>query len=205
MPDTLTARLARLAPAARIALAAVALSGCGGGNPLGTPPEIVNGAGTGAGKLLFAYFQKCIDPILQAELDVNLGGTITRNSCAGSGCHDTVAGTGGALRLVPRAAALDLADPAITPEVIRASDIYKNFYSAQGEVVPGSPSQSRLVNKPLVRGVLHGGGLIFDGDDDPNVRRLAFWINRPAPAGQDEFSAAAASMFDPVTGECLSE
>jgi hypothetical protein len=82
--------------------------------------------------------------------------------------------------------------------------MYKNFYSAQGEVVFGSPTQSRLVTKPLLLGVLHGGGLIFESQDDPNVRKLAFWINRPMPQGQDEFSSAAASMFD-AQGECLSE
>ena len=46
--------------------------------------------------------------------------------------------------------------------------MYKNFYSAQGAVVLGSPTQSRLLTKPLVQGVLHGGGL--DLRDRPTIR-----------------------------------
>ena len=66
--------------------------------------------------------------------------------------------------------------------------MYKNFYSAQGEVVFGSPTQSRLIAKPRLLGVLHGGGLIFENDQDPNVRLIQYWITHPMPAGQDEFS-----------------
>ncbi len=187
---------------------AVVAAGCGGGNPLSNPPAIDNPAAGSAGKLSFVYFQKCIEPILQAQLDVTIDGTVSRNSCAGSGCHDDVRGTGGALRIVPGAATVDLSDAANTPDVVRTRDIYKNFYSAQGEVVPGTPGGSRLLNKPLVRNVLHGGGLIFESADDANARRIAYWINRPAPEGQDEFSTSAASMFtppDPATGTCNSE
>jgi hypothetical protein len=53
--------------------------------------------------------------------------------------------------------------------------------------------------------VLHGGGLIFESEDDDNARLLRYWISRPMPQGQDEFSTAAASMFtppDPETGTC---
>ena len=69
----------------------------------------------------------------------------------------------------------------------------------------GSPDQSRLVNKPLVRGVLHGGGLIFGNPNDPEAKLIRYWINRPMPQGQDEFSVAANTMFtpaDPATGAC---
>ena len=187
----------RLAPLAALLL----LASCGGGT-------IENGTGTTGSKLSFVYYQRCIEPILQAQLDVNIGGQVSRNSCAGAGCHSNVSGTGGALRVVPGAAAVDLADPANTPDVVRTTDIYKNFYSAQGEVVPGNPGGSRLLNKPLVRNVLHGGGLIFESADDANARRIAYWINRPAPEGQDEFSTSAAGMFtppDPATGTCNSE
>ena len=56
-----------------------------------------------------------------------------------------------------------------------------------------------------MQGVLHGGGMIFESADDPNAKLIAFWISRPVPAGQDEFSTAANSMFtpaDPNTGTC---
>jgi hypothetical protein len=57
----------------------------------------------------------------------------------------------------------------------------------------------------MVTGVLHGGGLIFPDPQDENVRRLQYWISRPAPVGQDEFSPATYTMFtpnDPNTGAC---
>jgi hypothetical protein len=95
--------------------------------------------------------------------------------------------------------------PANTPDVIRAADMYKNFYSAQGSVVIGSTAQSRLLAKPLLLGVLHGGGLIFLNENDPNAKLIKYWISRPAPQGQDEFSTATYSMFtpaDPNTGTC---
>ena len=92
-----------------------------------------------------------------------------------------------------------------TPDLIRASDMYKNFYSAQGEVVVGSTTQSRLLAKPLLLNVLHGGGQIFANDQDANARLIEYWITHPVPLGQDEFSTAAYSMFtpaDPNTGAC---
>jgi hypothetical protein len=89
--------------------------------------------------------------------------------------------------------------------VVRTTAIYRNFFSAQGSSVIGAPSQSRMLTKPLVQGVLHGGGVIFADANDPNARLLAYWISRPMPQGQDEFSSAAAAMFtpqDPTTGTC---
>ena len=185
----------------------LSLAACGGGNPLDNPPDVDNPLAVNGQKLSFAYFQKCIDPILQTPLQSVHDGVTTTNTCAGSGCHDTVAGTGGALRVVAHAPALDLADPANSPEVIRASDMYKNFYSAMGSTVIGSPLHSRLLAKPLLLNVLHGGGLIFDSEQDPNARRIAYWISRPVPNGQDEFSAASNSMFTPPdagSGTCNS-
>jgi hypothetical protein len=184
------------------------LSACGGGgdNPFGNPATIDNPPGTGGRKLSFVYFQKCVNPIFLAQLQINQGGQISTNTCAGSGCHDNTSGTGGAFRVVPAATAVDLANPANTADVVRTSDMYKNFYSSQGEVIPGDPLGSRLVNKPLLRNVLHGGGLIFEGADDANLKRIETWINRPMPQGQDEFSSAANTMFeggDPVGGACL--
>jgi len=189
--------------AATVATAAV-LAACGGGgsNPLGNPPDIVNPPGGSGQSLSFVYFQRCINPVLVAQLSLPGGGT---GSCASSGCHDNTNGTGGAFRTVATAAVVDLSNPANTPDAVRLTEMYRNFYSAQGSTVIGGPASSRLLTKPLVQGVLHGGGLIFADTNDPNVRLLQYWISRPMPQGQDEFSTAAAAMFtpaDPNTGTC---
>jgi hypothetical protein len=217
MPDTLTLlRRARRAlvtadcasrrRAAGFVLFAAAVSaamvGCGGSNPLDNPDNVLNPAGTGGRKLSFAYYQKCIHPIFIAPLQINQGGAVSINTCAASGCHDNATGTGGAFRLIGSAPTVDLAG---TPDAIRATDMYKNFYSAQGEVVLNAPLSSRLLTKPLLLNVLHGGGLIFENDQDPNVKLIQYWISRPAPEGQDEFSTATYSMFtppDPNVGTC---
>jgi predicted small lipoprotein YifL len=187
------------------ALAAVALVGCGGGNPLDNPPEVANPPATGARKLSFAYFQRCVQPILVAQLSVTLNGVTTVNSCASAGCHDDTSGTGGALRVRGSAADVDLATAAAMAEAVRQTDMYRNFYSAQGEVVFGNALASRLVAKPLVLNVLHGGGIVFDSVDDENVRILRYWIEHPMPEGQDEFSSAGNALFTPadaLTGVC---
>ena len=180
------------------------LAACGGSNPLGNPAVVSNPQDEqGNQHLAFAYFQKCINPIFLTKLQSQ--GSATTNTCAGGGCHDTVTGTGGAFRLIPGAQTLDLSDPANTPDVIRASDMYKNFYSAQGMVVVGDPLQSRIVVKPLVLGVFHGGGQVLPSQSDPNITLLKYWITHPAPKGQDEFSSATFTMFtpaDPSTGTC---
>jgi hypothetical protein len=207
MSDTMTTparlqRRARTAVATAAAGAAVlALASCGGGNPLANPDLVSNPLGTSGQKLSFAYFQKCINPVLQANLQIDQGGVISTNRCAGSGCHDNTNGTGGALRLVQTLQTGDLTNAANTPDVVRATDMYKNFYSSQGEVVIGSSTQSRLLAKPLLLNVLHGGGQIFPDLQDTNAKLIQYWISRPMPAGQDEFSAAADSMFTPA-GDC---
>jgi len=193
--------------AALAAAFSIALTGCGGGggNPLGNPALIQNPPTTGGQKLSFAYFQKCINPIFLAPLQINQGGVVSTNTCASSGCHDNSTGTGGALRVVQSAQAVNLADPANTPDVIRSNDMYKNFYSSQGSTVIGAPTQSRLFTKPLNLNVLHGGGLVFATQSDANAKLIAYWIGRPMPQGQDEFSSAANSMFtppDPASGSC---
>ena len=186
------------------AIAATTLAGCGGSssNPFDNPAPIANQPGSTTGqKLSFVYFQKCINPIFLKDLPAQGGGT---NTCAGSGCH-ALTGSGGALRLVPTATAVDLTNAANTPDVVRTSDMDKNYYSSQGEVVVGSTTQSRLLLKPQLLGVLHGGGLIFTDPNDPNIKLMEYWITHPAPQGQDEFSTAAANMFtpaDPATGTC---
>ncbi len=188
--------------AAAATVALVAACGGGGSNPLGNPPDVVNPPGGSGQSLSFVYFQRCINPLLVAQLSLPGGGT---GSCSSSGCHDNANGTGGAFRTVASAAFVDLANPANTPDAVRLTEMYRNFYSAQGSSVIGSPTSSRLLTKPLVQGVLHGGGVIFADTNDPNVRLLQYWIGRPMPQGQDEFSAASAAMFtpaDPVTGTC---
>jgi hypothetical protein len=197
-------RAAAIGGAAVVMLAA---TGCGGGasDALGNPPTVSNPAVVAGKALSFAYFQRCINPIFLAQLSIQLGNTVSSNTCAGSGCHDNTTGTGGALRVIGTAQPIDLADPANTPAVIRTSDMYKNFYSAQGAVVVGSVAQSKLLSKPLLLGVLHGGGLIFASQDDPNAKLIQYWISHPAPLGQDEFSTASYSMFtppDPKAGTC---
>jgi len=181
-------RRARRRAAALVCSASAGLAACGGGgsNPFDSPDNVNNPTVTGGQKLAFAYFQKCIQPIL------------TSQTCSASGCHDNVNGTGGALRLVPGATQIDLSNPANTPAAIRTSDMYKNFYSAQGSSFIGSPAQSKLLNKPLVQGVLHGGGVIFASPQHPDAKLIEYWISHPAPQAADEFSTATyASMFNP--------
>lgn len=206
----LTVRIRNQAKAVRgfaHGLVALVLASCGGSNPLDNPPDVQNPAGVGGQKLSFAYYQKCVHPIFLAQLQINQNGVISTNTCAATGCHDNVTGTGGAFRLVPSAPVLDVTNPANTPDVIRASDMYKNFYSAQGETLLSAPLQSRLLAKPLLLNVLHGGGQVFLSDQDPNVGRILYWITHPAPQGQDEFSTATYNMFtpaDPNVGTCNS-
>jgi hypothetical protein len=186
-------------------LAALALLACGGGSPIDNPADIENAEGGRGQKLSFAYFQKCIQPIYVASLPIVLNGVQSINTCASSGCHDNRDGTGGALRVVGDAAPVDLALAASDPAAVRETDMYRNYYSSLGSVLLNAPGDSRLLTKPLVRGVLHGGGLIFTGDEDPNAKLIRYWISRPAPEGQDEFSAAGDTMFtppDPATGTC---
>ena len=182
--------------------AAALLIACGGGSPLDNPDTVANPAGVTGQKLSFAYFQRCVNPVLNLPLRTTIGGVVATNTCASAGCHDNTSGTGGALRLFGAAPAID---PTLPPATVRASDMYKNYYSSLGEAVVGNPDQSRLLNKPLVRTVLHGGGLIFENPDDPSAKLIRYWINRPMPQGQDEFSVAANTMFtpaDPATGAC---
>jgi hypothetical protein len=184
-----------------VATAAAVLTACGGG-ALDNPPDIANPPGDQGQQLSYVYFQRCVNPVLNAQLRVVINGVATTNTCASGGCHDNGTGTGGALRLFGSAPAVN---PSLGVAAVRASDMYKNYYSSLGETVVGSPDQSRIMNKPLVRGVLHGGGLIFDSVDTPEAKIIRYWINRPMPLGQDEFSAAANTMFtpaDPVTGAC---
>jgi hypothetical protein len=189
---------------ANCAAAALLLAGCGGGGPLDNPPLVDNPAGTSSQKLSFAYYQRCINPIFLAELRTTINGVVSTNTCAGAGCHANATGTGGAFRIIPEAAAVTLPTPPFTPDaaLVRATDMYKNFYSAQGEVVLSAPAQSRLLAKPQLLNVLHGGGLIFENASDPNLKRIQFWITHPQPQGQDEFSTTNHNVLFSSTGAC---
>jgi hypothetical protein len=187
-------RTLRTAGRVCFALALTALASCGGS--LNNPPGVVNSTTTGNRSLAFAYFQRCINPIFFTAAG--------NNTCAASGCHDNVNGTGGALRVFSSAQVIDVL--ANAPDAIRQTDMYKNFVSASSVVIVGSPGESRLINKPLVRGILHGGGQIFASDQDPAIKRMEYWITHPAQQG-DEFSPSTYGMFDngnPNTGGCNS-
>jgi hypothetical protein len=202
----------RRSAAASLILGAAMLAGCGGGgDPLSNPSNVDNPVVTGGATLAFPYFEKCIFPIFLKQLPIVQNGVSSTNTCSGAGCHDSNTGTGGALRVIVAAAPIADADltaaatDSATATAIRTTDMYKNFYSAQGTTVFGSPIQSRLFDKPLVLNVLHGGGRIFTSQDDPNAKLIAYWISHPVPSGQDEFSSSSYSMFtpaDPATGTC---
>jgi len=172
------------------AVAVLGLASCGGGNnPLDNPTSLDNPTVTGNQRLRFSYFQTCVFPVFLKSLPIRFAnGSTAINTCAASGCHDNTNGTGGAFRVIGNAQPIDLANAANTADIIKASDMYKNFYSAQGEVVFGNPMLSRILAKPMVNGVLHGGGLVFENAQDANVRLIQYWINNPAPSGSDEFS-----------------
>ena len=190
-------------PRCWVAAAAVLIAGCGGsGNPLDNPQSVDNPTGSVAGqKLSFAYFQYCIQPIVVKDLPINIGGTVSTNKCASSGCHDSVTGTGGSFRLV--AGVTDVAVTGATEadkDALRATGMYRNYYSARAAAVVGSVSQSNLLNKPRVLGVLHGGGLIFLDGTDPNLKLMEYWITHPSPKSGDEFSDSSGMFTTGVPG-----
>lgn len=166
-------------------LLAVCIGGCGGGNPLDNPDDVANPAATGGRRLSFVYFQACVQPVLATP-------QAPAAACAAAGCHDSTNGSGGALRLDGSAAPQDLAQGA---DALRRSAMYRNFVSAQGVTVIGNPGASLLLAKPRLANVLHGGGLIFSAETEA-TRRIAFWIARPLPDGQDEFSSAGQALLD---------
>lgn len=180
--------------------AAAALAGCGGGSIFDNSSDVQNPPSAGGRKLSFEYFQRCVQPIYEKVITGAGGGS---NTCGSSGCHDTVAGTGGALRIVPRPALVD--STAVAPDVVRESEMFRNFFSSQGVTVIGAPTASRLFQKPLLLNILHGGGQIFADETDTNAKTIAYWITHPMPEGQDEFSPVASNLFtpaDPKLGVC---
>src|ERR1700709_793265 len=77
-----------------LAVAAL-LASCGGssGNPIGNPETVTNPTILTGQHLAFAYFQKCVNPIFLAQLQIDLNGATSTNTCAGAGCHATATGT----------------------------------------------------------------------------------------------------------------
>jgi len=187
----------------------IGVGGCGGsGDPLDNPPTVTEASGGAGQSLSFAYFQQCVNPIFLAALPNPLNNGATTNTCSSAGCHDDATGRGAAFRIVPTATPVPTSGGSAnftqTEAQIETTDMYKNFLSTQGMVIVGNPAESLLINKPLTRGVLHGGGLIFANDQDPNIKQMEFWISNPLPAGEDEFGASASSLFVNGTA-CQSE
>jgi hypothetical protein len=183
---------------------ALVLAACGGsGNPLDNPASVQNPPASSGNRLSFLYFQRCVNPVFLAALPVTVNGSPALKTCAAAGCHDSAYGTGGAFRIIPSAATVDLATN--TPDLVRASNMYRNFISAQAETSIGAPGASLLLEKPLLQGVLHGGGQVFADGNDANAKRISYWITNPMPAGQDELSPAGNNLFTPAdanTGTC---
>ena len=179
----------------------LAMAGCGGGNPLGNPPDVTNEQVSGGQTLSFDYYQQCINPIFEEQLPIP-GSSLT-NTCAASGCHNTLNSSGGALRLIRGVA--QVTDVTAPDTVRNTADMYKNFISAKGVTVIGNPVESRLISKPRLLGsAFHGGGLIFDSDSDPHVELLRYWISHPVPTGQDEFSTAlSGAIVKDSSGKCI--
>jgi hypothetical protein len=186
---------------AGLALAAALLQACGGGSPLTNPPDITNDTVTGGQTLSFDYFQQCINPVFEELLPIP--GSSFTNTCAASGCHNNLNSSGGALRIISGAAQVsNFSDPTT---IRNTENMYKNFISAKGVTVIGSPTDSRLISKPRLIGVaFHGGGLIFDSDADVHVQLFRYWISHPVPAGQDEFSTAlSGAIVKDGSGKCI--
>jgi hypothetical protein len=63
---------------------------------------VANPPGATGQKLSFAYFQRCVNPVLNLPLRVNIGGVITTNTCAAAGSHDNASGTAALLMTAKR-------------------------------------------------------------------------------------------------------
>ena len=155
--------------------ALISLNGCG---------PVENSPGSPEGTLCFDYFQRCVYPLaLEAASPF---------ACSAAGCHKEPGNSGGALRITPGQAPVDL--NILTAAEVRLTAIHSTFLSVKGVANINSPRLSDLLRKPLVE-VSHGGGRIFVSDQDSAARQLLFWVTNPAPVGGDEFSAQCANLF----------
>ena len=57
--------------------AAALLTACGGGGALDNPPDVANPPGEQGQKLSYVYFQRCVNPVLNAQLRVVINGVAT--------------------------------------------------------------------------------------------------------------------------------
>ena len=74
----------RSALAAGLAATLLALGGCGGGgvsDVLGNPPSVANNTAKAGQYLSFPYFQRCVLPVLLAQLPVVRNGLVRLDGC----------------------------------------------------------------------------------------------------------------------------
>ena len=154
-------------------------------NPLDNPPTVSNPtAHRQTSSCPSPTSRSCINPIFLAQLPIHsatarLDQHLRRRRVA------TTTPTAPAARFVscPTRSRSTSPNPANTPDVIRASDMYKNFYSAQGDggdrLADAEPrcSPSRWCN-----GVLHGGGLVFETAQRSRTRKLIAVLDQPPGA-----------------------
>ncbi|GMR20824.1 MAG: hypothetical protein BMS9Abin36_1421 [Gammaproteobacteria bacterium] len=136
--------------------------------------------GPGGNTLCFNYFQSCINPIL----DENIAG----KTCSASGCHRQGEAFGGAFRTDPTAAD-------------GSTEMLANFISAKGATNLNNAANSKLLTKPLVSGILHGGGVVFT-TADPQYSEILYWINNSVTAQDDPicdnlFNGTACQIYNP--------
>ena len=147
--------------------AAVAVSGCrcgGGSNPLDNPADVAEPARTRRAR-------SCRSPTSRSA-STRSSWRSCRSTCNGAIVDQHLRRRRAATTTPTAPAALcaswqrrrpiDLTDPANTPDVDpRQRHVQELLLGAGLEVVIGSPTQSRLLAKPMLLNVLHGGGLVF--------------------------------------------
>jgi hypothetical protein len=137
---------------ARYALCVVLAFGLGGCPTvdLGDSPEDVGLCNPAQGE---AYFEASVWPMFLD--DSSSGGT---RQCTKGGCHDQNGQSALRFKTNP-------------------IDFQANFKTTQIYLNCGSPTTSRLLEKPLTGPETHGGGDIFMTLDDPDVKVFLGWFN----------------------------
>ena len=114
------------------------------------------------------YYEACINPLLtQPHSIISRGVSVT---CSSAGCHDNVAGSGGAFKIDSSAQA---GTDAMTT----------NYHAARGFTNLSDPVNSKLLLEPLagsdaISGT-HGGGDIFADPNDSAYQEIYYWITHP--------------------------